>query len=209
MSQGIGGDYLNIRSYRPGTWFILMGDVSGKGIAASLVASLLDGIFRTYRGKEGAEGLLTHLNAHLYHLFALEKFLTAVLVVAREGSPTVTIYDMGHSYLFLIREGRIKRLKTHQSNLPLGIHPELSPVANTLTLKEGDVLFAHTDGLTEQHNPEGATFSYDRITRAVDAWDGNEIRTLKDLILHEHLTFRDSHPQEDDITFFLLTIYPP
>ncbi|ADN02628.1 hypothetical protein [Spirochaeta thermophila] len=62
---------------------------------------------------------------------------------------------------------------------------------------------------TEQHNPEGATFSYDRITRAVDAWDGNDIRTLKDLILHEHLAFRDSHPQEDDITFFLLTIYPP
>jgi sigma-B regulation protein RsbU (phosphoserine phosphatase) len=203
-AKGVGGDFYSINKYSDSNWLCCICDVSGKGVAASVITSVLWGIMSIYQYGRGMKALVKDLNDTIVQTFEGEKFVTGVFADFNEVTGKVIICDMGHSHLHVFREGKLHHLKTNSSNVPIGIVPDSDPIVNSFQLHEKDILFLLTDGLIEQPGVDGKEYSLERVESAMVE---KQRDTLE--LLHEHLTddftrFRGNKQVHDDVTYMLL-----
>lgn len=203
-AKGVGGDFYSINKYSDSNWLCCICDVSGKGVAASVITSVLWGIMSIYRYERGLRSLVRDLNDTIVRTFEGEKFVTGVFADFNEITGKVIICDMGHSHLHVFRNGKLHQLKTNSSNVPIGIVPDCNPIVNSFQLEEKDILFLLTDGLIEQPGIDAKEYSLSRVESAMAE---KEHETLE--LLHEHLTgdfnrFRGKKQVHDDVTYMLL-----
>jgi sigma-B regulation protein RsbU (phosphoserine phosphatase) len=151
-AQGLGGDFHRCVDLGGGRAMVAVGDVSGKGVAASVITSLLWGIIRFFDFSLGLATLLTRINRALVDSFRLEKYVTAFFMVVDASAGTVEAADMGHGHAWYARERAIKRLVLPETNVPLGIDANLEPRIVRFRAKPGDFFLVHTDGIVEQEN---------------------------------------------------------
>jgi sigma-B regulation protein RsbU (phosphoserine phosphatase) len=193
----VSGDYCDLFETDGGLLFML-GDVSGKGVAASMLMSHLHATFRSL----AEAGLpLDRLVQDANRIFC-ESTLAgqfATLVVGRAAhNGSVEFISAGHlPVLHIHGDGATPKDST---GVPLGMFCDTRFPVHRLTLAHGDVLFLYTDGLTEARNRAGAEYGLHRIrtlaarhTRMLPA--GLISECLQDL-----LTFREGLKQTDDLT---------
>jgi hypothetical protein len=150
----VGGDFYLCRVLPDGRQRVLIGDVSGKGAAAAMAATLLLGASAA-RDSDSPAGLLHHLNRVLRenHLSGFATCLCAD--IAPDGAATLA--NAGH--LPPYREGREIEL---DSGLPLGISVDTEYSETTLALSPRDLLTFLSDGIVEARNASGELFGFDR-----------------------------------------------
>jgi sigma-B regulation protein RsbU (phosphoserine phosphatase) len=204
MAKGVGGDFLAIGEPRPGSWLLSLCDVSGKGIAASLVTAALGGMFAQYEPERGLVPFISQVNKFILDTFRMEKYLTGVFIEIDEARKSALLCDMGHSYVGILRDGSC--LKEPSPNPFLGFLPALSVQSRSLELRSGDLLFAYTDGFVEQANVEGREFGVEAFERLLA---DNRDRPLSELanFLHGQLKdFRGDAPRSDDEAILLVRV---
>lgn len=206
-AKGVGGDFWYSKRLEGGLAFFALCDVSGKGVAASLVVSLVWGMLRMFDFRKGLATLLVSLNEALVATFHLEKYLTGFFGVYDPGTGLLEAADMGHSHALVFREGRALRLDSRSRNLPVGVEPKLVPVLHRWRLRPGDAVFVYSDGIPEQEDPSGRELGERRLAGLVlDALrEGSPIRKALPLSLDRH---RGNTPQQDDMSFILLSLGP-
>jgi serine phosphatase RsbU (regulator of sigma subunit) len=198
----VGGDFYDFYEHEDGvTWVIA--DVTGKGISAALVVSMLKGLCKTlFPGGPGPRDMLVELNTLLLGELPPEMFLTALVARAsRDG--TVACANAGHLPLLVVAgSGEVTRVKP--AGVPLGFLPgsEFSErlSSESLVLKPGERVMMCTDGVTEAASPSGEFFGEKRLlsalatTRNVPVGEavGSLVKTIRD--------FQSVAPQHDDIT---------
>lgn len=203
-AKGVGGDFYYIKEINNGMLFSTLCDVSGKGVSASLIVSMLWGMLRTYDFRRGLRELLVTINKAVISTFHMEKYLTGFFMIFDPLQSKLLCADMGHSHVFLIRHNHIKAIKGRLLNLPIGIEEAVAPSLMGIPLEDGDRLFVYTDGITEQVNREGEEFGEERLKALLGS-------LLKDgALLSEHLpatidAFREGVPQQDDMSFLLFS----
>lgn len=205
-AKGVGGDFWFSKQLESGSSFLALCDVSGKGVAASLVVALVSGMLRMYDFGKGLGSLLIALNKAMIETFHMEKYLTGFFCVFDPASLTIDVADMGHSHALLFRHGRMHKLKTSAANLPIGVEPTIHPSMHRLRVAPGDALFVYSDGLTEQEDESGSEFDQRRLASFV-------LRAMRHgESLHDTLPAAiDSHrgriPQQDDMSFMVLSLH--
>ena len=206
-AKGVGGDFWHSKRLEDGKAFIALCDVSGKGVAASLVVSLVWGMLRMNDFSKGLASLLVSLNEAIVATFHLEKYLTGFFCVFDPGSRELAVADMGHSHALILRAGGARRLKAPNSNLPIGVETELHPLIHVWHLRPGDALLVYSDGLTEQEDQGGAEFGEGRLAAVAlkSLARGASLRDTLPLALDTH---RGRTPQQDDMSFMLLSLLP-
>lgn len=205
MAKGVGGDYYGVREYAPERWIIMLCDVSGKGMAASLITSMLSGMMETYDFSQGLEAFITGLNRTLVESFEQERFITGVFCLLNAATGKVVYCDMGHSYKYLLRNGSVLEFKNRASNYPVGITGDLPrPEASSFTLQRDDIFFLLTDGILEQLGPDGDDYSFNRLSSILKRHGSGKLETLKIKLLEDFHRFRGNRPLHDDTTFLLL-----
>ncbi len=190
-AKDFGGDFY----FTVDNWLIL-GDVSGKGMTAAFIASMF---IPALRAATTQENFLAALDHALYHeLNKVEMFATLVVLKLKDNGEVV-YYNLGHTPVFLkCSESRIERLEptTH----PLGTFPISSSQEKLLNLKSGDIICLYSDGLLEaqQEGEELEFFGEDRITHEV-----NNAQTPKEILenLKESLK---SWQIKDDLTVVII-----
>lgn len=207
-AKGVGGDFYHIRNYAEGRWVIALCDVSGKGVAASIVTSVLWGMMSIYDFRRGLTGFLTELNRYIITTFEAEKFITAVFLDYDEGRDTIRICDLGHSHLFLSRRGRFGKLRNKHGNLPLGVIPELDPKLSVFRPSIDDVLLLLTDGLIEQPDADGSEYSVERVATVIGENCAAPVETIADRLIADFERFRGRRHLHDDMTFGILKFAP-
>ena len=163
MAKEVGGDFYVAKELDAKRLLVGLCDVSGKGIAASLVTAVLGGIFDTYSARSSLSDFLKGLNRYLYETFQLDYFVTGVFMELDRESGQATICDMGHSYLLVMRGTTLMRPGKKAPNPPLGVDPEATPRLSHYRLEHGDLTFFFTDGVVEQKNREGEDYSEMRV----------------------------------------------
>lgn len=206
-AKGVGGDFYFSRKLKNGTYFFALCDVSGKGVAASLIVSMAWGMLRTYDFARGLRELLVGLNRLIVDSFHMEKYLTGFFMVYDPAERRVVAADMGHSHVLLIREGVAHAVRGSRVNIPLGIEMDVDPAVHAYRLREGDGLLVYSDGITEQENADGQEFGEARLVAAA-------VASLKERVsgpaaLGASLPrlideYRGRVPQQDDMSFLLL-----
>ena len=184
----VGGDFYLCRVLASGHQRVLLGDVSGKGAAAAMAATLLLGAAAA-RDSDSPAKLLEHMNRALKENH-LGGFATCVCAdISPHG--TATLANAGHLAPYCNGD----ELKI-ESALPLGIAANTEYVECILSLAPGDRLSFLSDGVVEARNSTGELFGFDRTASisTQSAWD--------------IAAAAQSHGQEDDITVLTLIRLP-
>lgn len=204
MAKGVGGDFYACDHFAPGKVFLSVCDVSGKGVAASLLTSAMWGIYSLRSYRESVEEFITTLNSYLFRTFEAERFVTGIFSTFDAGNGTLDICDLGHSYIYLYREGTLHKLKIAKSNPPLGIFDKLELSMFRMSLQKDDMVLIVTDGLIEQTNSEGIEYPLKSLKDILVSTRGMDLRTVKTTLLEDFYHFRGTQAQHDDVTFSIL-----
>jgi phosphoserine phosphatase RsbU/P len=184
----VGGDFYLCRALPDGRQRVLVGDVSGKGAAAAMTATLLVGAAER-READSPAALLQHLNLVL-HGSQVGGFATCLCAdLTRDG--TMRIANAGH--LAPYRNGEEIPVAP---GLPLGIASETTYAESNLQLFPGDTLTLLSDGVVEAQSATGELFGFDR-TRAISTQSAEEIARIA-----------QTYGQQDDITVLTLQFSP-
>lgn len=203
MAKGVGGDFYNVRELAGNRLLSVVCDVSGKGVAASLVTTAISGMYNTYDFSGGLAGFVRILNDNLQSLFEGQKFVTGIFVMYNEQTGEVRFVDAGHSYVYVYRNDRLFMLKAANGLAPLGIMPIDEVKEDMLTLKKGDIFLLITDGIAEQVNPQGEEYGDRRLQKILETKKSMGMKAVKDAIFQDVYAFRGTQPQHDDMTMVL------
>jgi sigma-B regulation protein RsbU (phosphoserine phosphatase) len=204
-AKGVGGDFYFTKRLDDGKLFLALCDVSGKGVAASLIVSMVWGMLRMFDFARGLRNLVLGLNESVVATFHMEKYMTGIFLVYDPADRRLLCADMGHSHSVVFRQGRARSLKGPRGNLPIGVEAEIDPAIYPYRLEPGDALLLYSDGLLEQEDGAAAEYGERRLvaTAASAIGRGAHLREAIPAALDAH---RGGTPQQDDMSFLLLGI---
>ncbi len=178
-STEVGGDYFDHFMITPQDIGLVIADVAGKGIPASLLmASVRTGIHILTQYRLDMAGMLSHLNEHLLEVTAADSFVTVFYAVYHRPSRRLTYVNAGHNPPQLLRRatGALESLET--GGLILGAFRDAHYELGFVDLEPGDRLFFYTDGLNETENAGGREFGLEGIAQALRDADRLDARGL-------------------------------
>lgn len=197
----VSGDYVDVIRHDGELYFIL-GDVSGKGMAASLLMSNLHAMFHSLVPL----GLPLHeLMSRANRLFCESTLANqyATLILGKiNNKGEVEVCNAGHLPPVIVKDG--ETVKIDGTGLPLGLFCDSNFAASCVKLNGGDTILLYTDGVTEAVDPAEQEFGFDRL-----------LETLKDAFQHDTAKlvssslqavdgFRGSAARHDDLTIMAL-----
>ena len=198
-ARHVGGDYHDLIPTAPDRVALVLGDVSGKGVPASLLVSTVYSALRLLLEQCGvAEDLLSRLNDHLAASSASNKFVTFfVAEVSTEGE--VRFGNAGHNPALVVSPDGTTRL-LESGGMPLGMIEGAAYSTDELSMASGDVLCIYSDGITEAENEAGEEFGLQRLIDVVSSASKEAPSSLVGTIREAVEEFSGSVPQGDDQT---------
>ena len=182
----IGGDFSDLFPLGGALYAVVIGDVSGKGLAAAQQLALIRNSLRTtlYLYREAAQAA-THLNAILTAHDLLLGFVTAFVGVYDAALGQITYVSCGHEPGLIKRiGGEVEEMQT--TGPPLGVDPQADYSAQAVTLSEGDILLLYTDGISEAGISRRELLGTAGLTRIVAALPGIcAVQTLAERLVSE------------------------
>ncbi|MBP5504803.1 MAG: SpoIIE family protein phosphatase [Bacteroidales bacterium] len=199
-AKEVGGDLYDY-FIRDEKFFFCLGDVSGKGIPASLVMAVTRSMFRTLSAHEDSPSvILSNLNNSLAAANETDMFVTFFLGVLNLTDGHLTYCNAGHNPPMILTDS-IVTLPV-EANLPLGVLKGMDFVEQEVQMHYDDALFLYTDGLSEAENLAHEQFGVYRIEAALHGRK-NAFDHLKNM--QKHVTdFVGNAPQSDDLTMLFL-----
>jgi serine phosphatase RsbU (regulator of sigma subunit)/PAS domain-containing protein len=205
--QEISGDFYDVFRYRDG-WAIAIGDVCGKGQDAAAMTAAARHSIRALAHVHSSPGdVLAAANEVLMAGDYEERFVTVKLAfLEREGSRLrVRLASSGHPGPALVRaDGRVELLDG--DGLPLGLFADAKPSLAELELREGDLLFFYTDGVTEARSANLEFFEdrlADELAAVADRSAAETVRAVQDLV-----TTFSLGELRDDVTMLAVKLTP-
>ncbi len=146
-----------------------LGDVSGKGTAAALYASLAIGILRehTHDHRCGPDEMLGVLNKRLTAVEMESKFVAMVFALYDVNLRHLIIANAGSPRPILVRGGKAEKIRIEGT--PLGMFEDMEYENVTVALRDGDVVVFASDGILESMNEEKEEFGFARFSEVLDA----------------------------------------
>lgn len=204
-ARAVGGDLFD-HFEQEGRVFFLVGDVSGKGVAAALFMARAKTVFDTVATREANPGaVLSRLNRSLCQQNDAGMFVTAICGSLDPKTRVVTIATAGHEPPILVgADGRSTSLEMSGGRV-LGLIDLDDYPMTTLTLAPGDALVMFTDGVSEAQDESGNFFGTERLLDTTKRSAGSAAR-LTSGVLEGVKSFAAGAPQSDDITILTLRI---
>jgi serine phosphatase RsbU (regulator of sigma subunit) len=200
----VGGDFYDFVELETGELFGVIADVSGKGIPASLLSSMLLGCLQMQvRAGIPLDESLNRLNKFLCEKSSASRFVTMfVFTLNTEGQGKYI--NAGHNPTFVYRAatGQIEELTSN--NMIVGAFSFATYETGPLTLGPKDLLFAYSDGLTEAENPQGDMLGEEAVKTVIRAQAPSGSHQLEQK-MHEHIqSFTAGRALPDDITLIIV-----
>jgi len=198
----VGGDYCEVVPSDDGkSLFFAVGDVAGKGVAASLLMTHLSAIFRSLLSLDLP---LAEVISRANRLFCESTPAThyATLVAGRTTGKGVDLCNAGHCRPLLLRPDGADRIEA--TGLPLGLFCDCRHTVRHIRLDPGDSLVVYTDGITEAQDPEGNAYEEERLIRSLHGQAERDARAVVDGVLRDVARFRDAGPPQDDMTLLMV-----
>ena len=204
-SRGVSGDYYQLVVLPEAKEFaVVIADVSGKGIGASLLTAYLDALLNAYLGErlEPAE-IFNRTSPQMNRKTPVEAFATAFLGIYSSETGVMRYASAGHDPSILVRDsGEVELL--NPTGMPLGLMPEAVYTGAETTFDDGDVLVLYTDGITEAAKPSDEMFERERLIEVAAANHRQAPNALAVSIETAVDAFVEGHPYHDDRTLVIL-----
>ena len=197
----VGGDLYEVLRASDDRLVIALGDVSGKGIAASLFMAITVTVLRTLaRHIVDPAEILCRLNDELAERNPHGMFVTIQCLVFDFERGCVTGAGAGHHQLALLSPNRAPRLAFPSSGRPAGLFPSNAIECETLTLEPGDTFVLFSDGVSEATNTAGDFYGEDRLLLVLSSCAGASSADIVARVMEDVRAFAAGAKQSDDIT---------
>jgi phosphoserine phosphatase RsbU/P len=201
--HSVGGDCFDVIQLGGGRFGFFVGDVSGKGISAALLATLLQGVFFTTAAMDIAlPGVFSRVNLYLCERSGEDRYATVFYGVL-DKMGRFEYVNAGHVPPLLRRKsGVLEGLGS--ANFPVGMFAEAEYQSSRIQLEPGDFLVIYTDGVSEAQNPQNEMFEEARLRRIIESFAGDTVEQLGDAIREGMRAFTEGAAQSDDITILVV-----
>ena len=200
----LGGDFYDFINL-DGHLGIAMGDVVGKGVAASLLMASVRASLRAYaQDVYDLDEVISRVNDALCRDTLDNEFATIWYGVFDPAALRLTFANAGHEPPMLLRDGEIRWLDT--GGMIVGVDPHQLYQKTLCELSVGDTLLLYTDGLVDAFNPEGERFGRDRIEAALKETDGKSANEALNHMLWSMRKFTGARRSVDDTTLVVLRV---
>ncbi|HKA08362.1 MAG TPA: SpoIIE family protein phosphatase [Gemmataceae bacterium] len=194
----VSGDYCDLIVLDDGTGYFLLGDVMGKGVAASMLMSHLHAIFRSLTTATRQVHELVAKANRIFCEGTLSTFF-ATLVCGRLGADgQVEICNAGHCHPLHLHDGSVSRIES--TGLPLGLFADAEYTSCRTTLAADDSLVVYSDGVSEASNVDGEQYGVERLAQVTRRHGMLSPDRLVTALLANWDGFRSSAPRTDDWT---------
>jgi serine phosphatase RsbU (regulator of sigma subunit) len=198
----VGGDYYDF-SYEQGQLLMALGDVSGKGIGAALLMTVLRAAVRAHWAEAGMAEAVARINRTVCQNVPENKYVTFCMAQLDPQSGRLTYVNAGHNPPLLVRaDGPTETLT--EGGMVLGMFESVPFAQATVDLRPGDTLVIYSDGVTETFDAEGNEFAEDRLADVARRGRGLSAEALEGEILRDLELFSRGAKATDDRTLIVL-----
>ncbi len=203
-AREVGGDFYDFFDLKDGRVVVVVGDATGKGMPAALIAEATSNMLRAVAqalGSSSPGGVLSRVNETLLARIPDNMFVTCFYAILDPKSGSLSYANAGHDLPYLWQSGEAQELRAR--GMPLGLMPGMDYEEKEITLQADEAALFYSDGLVEAHDPKGEMFGFPRLRELVA--EHGEKRSLGDFLLEKLYTFTgEGWEQEDDITLLTL-----
>jgi sigma-B regulation protein RsbU (phosphoserine phosphatase) len=200
----VSGDYCDLipSPADGGGLTFMVGDVSGKGVAASLLMSQLHAMFRSLTTAGVALSEIVALANRVFCESTMAGQYATLVCGRANRSGELEICSAGHCPPLVVRRGEIAQIQA--TGLPLGMFSDGKYAFQKTELEPGDTLFLYTDGLTEQPGRSGSEYGLERLTRLVSEQGALRPQALATHCLDDLKAFAAGTTKTDDLTVMVI-----
>jgi sigma-B regulation protein RsbU (phosphoserine phosphatase) len=206
-AREVGGDLYGICAAGPERLVVFLGDVSGKGIAASMFMVRAISLARLLsRQIAEPEGILARLNDELAVDNPSGMFVTFLCAVFEPRWQRLTLANAGHCRPILLPATGAARWAVSRLGTALGFERGLSFERTELSLRGGDSLILYSDGVTEAFNLRDECYGTERLLAEAGTLSERSPAEIASALLRDVRAFAGTAPQSDDIAILALKV---
>jgi phosphoserine phosphatase RsbU/P len=198
----VGGDYFDVFPLSDHRTAFLIADVSGKGLGAALLTTMLQGALSGMTLGTDPARVFNHINRFLCDHAEVGRYATMFFGILDEQG-NLQYINAGHPSPFLIRGGVAEDVFT-EGSYPVGLVPEAEYTAVCLKLEPGDTLVLFSDGVTEAMDPSEQLFGVPRLKECLTGHLQTPLDELQKTVLESVENFARGASQADDLTLLLV-----
>lgn len=205
----IGGDCFDFYKLDDARLGAFIGDVSGKGISAALVMSMVTVLFSQIKDQfQSPSEILGKVNDIMYRHFGAQHsiYLTCFFVVVDMNDMTMTFSCAGHNPPFLFRPGTGEIIPLEAEGFGLGMFSSVTFQEKVMPLQMGDKVILYTDGVVDSRNENGSMFGYERLVQRVKENPNANSFRLTHFLVEELEEFAGETPRQDDLTLLIFEV---
>jgi sigma-B regulation protein RsbU (phosphoserine phosphatase) len=198
----VGGDYFDVFPLSDNRTAFLIADVSGKGLGAALLTTMLQGALSGMTLGTDPARVFNHVNKFLCSHAEVGRYATMFFgILDQDGQ--MDYINAGHPSPFLIRHGIAEEPFT-EGSYPVGLVPEADYVTASVKLEPGDTLILFSDGVTEAMDPAEELYGVPRLREVLTGQSECALEKLQKAILESVENFAKGAHQADDLTLLIV-----
>lgn len=204
-AKEVGGDLYDFFILDEKLYFAI-GDVSGKGVPASLFMAVTRTLFRNIsRSSLCSAEIVCQMNESIAQQNDSNMFVTLFVGILELQNGRLDYCNAGHNPPILVAsDGAVTWLKSKKSQLAVGIFGEIVYTSESTTLKSGTKLFCYTDGIVEAENAEQELYREDRLLKTLSVHHECDVQRLTEQVLESVAGHVLNAEQSDDLTVLVI-----
>jgi len=210
-AAGVGGDFYDVFGLDTGAWSLLLGDVSGKGVAAGLVATAVQGRVETAarHARLPPAALAAAINDDVFASTQGQRYATLVYGELDPGTRRLRLVNAGHGGVLCVAPGPqadgVPVVTTVGATGPaLGLFEQARFDELVVTLSPGAALVLFTDGVNEALDGDNAEFGIERVATLMGALAGRSASDRAAALLEAVRSHRGARQMQDDVTVMVI-----
>ena len=206
-AKEVGGDFYDFFLIDDDHLCMVIADVSGKGVPASLFMmtskTTIDNVAML---ESSPEEILTKANEAICANNKMDMFVTVWLGILEISTGKLTAANAGHEYPFIMKNGKFEVFKD-KHGMAVGVMDGIKYKEYTVDLSPGDCILVYTDGVAEANNKKKELFGIERIQDALDSCKSNDCKDIITKVRTDIDEFADGATQFDDITMLCMKYF--
>ncbi|MFW5711452.1 MAG: PP2C family protein-serine/threonine phosphatase, partial [Spirochaetota bacterium] len=206
-ARGISGDYYDAFLIEKDTLGVIICDVVGKGVPASLLMVMIRTIIRLISSPQRTPSqLLTLLNRGIIGRIGTDHFATLSMFSYNDKEKEVTYSNAAHPPLLVYRSSDEEFIEIDTPGLPIGVEQKEQYQQRSFKVQSGDILILFTDGIPETRSPDGREYTTENLKSRLKQIGNKSAKAISKYIQDDLDRFTEGAEQHDDQTLFVMKI---